>query len=142
MSAGRGVATRIRGKAAKGVGRSAAFTALDWVQAALATVLGFRSHPGTLNLVLAGEEDRAAWALVRAGRGHLLPAGEPGFCDGMLYPCRMRRADGEAWQRAAAVWPQVPGYPVHDRIELLSPVNLREALGLEEGDEAEVEFEG
>jgi CTP-dependent riboflavin kinase len=93
---------------------------------------GFEPYPGTLNLRAEGPEGVEALAAVRAEPGVALePA--PGNCAARCYPARLAGR-----QEAALVVPLVAGYP-DDVLELLAPVRLRDALGLREGDEVEVE---
>lgn len=109
-----------------GLGEGARFTALDWVGAAFARHLGFVAWPGTLNLRMGG----AAWQrwrrdLARRRGMHIEPP--PGFCAATCFEVTLERR-----VRAAAVFPDVPDYP-DDKLELVAPVALREALALRDG---------
>lgn len=114
-----------------GLGEGARFTAIDWVGAALRRATGFDPWPGTLNLRL-DETAQRAWQRAQ----HLCPGividPAPGFCPAR---CHLLWLAGRV--RAAAVVPEVDGYPA-DKLEIVAPVALREALGLRDGNRVRV----
>ena len=116
----------IRGEVVSGAGVAAGFTEVPWVREQTRERLGFVPYPGTLNLRLSSAEALAAWKRLKAGPGVPLEP-QPGFCAGRCYPVLV-----EGWLRAAVVVPEVEGYPA-DSLELLAPVRLRDALGVEDG---------
>ncbi|MBI3154107.1 MAG: CTP-dependent riboflavin kinase [Burkholderiales bacterium] len=130
-SEGAASAIEFEGVVGAGLGEGARFTAIDWVGAALRRATGFDPWPGTLNLRL-DEAAQRAWQ--RAQRIHagiaIDPA--PGFCPAR---CHLLWLAGRV--RAAAVVPEVDGYPA-DKLEIVAPVALREALGLQDGDRLRV----
>ena len=94
--------------------------------------LGFEPYPGTVNLHVLPEH-QARWAALKARSGALLAPPEAGFCDAL---CHRVTVDGRL--AAATMTPHVANYP-KDKLELLAPVNVMEALGLELGSEVVVE---
>ena len=124
----------LKGKVVSGKGEAAAFTQLAWVRKQFKEAFGFEPYPGTLNLQLEGREDLATWAEVRQEPGALLQP-EPGYCAGRCYALSV-----EGQISAAAVVPMVPSYP-EDTVEILSPVALRERLGLRDGSAVTVAIE-
>ncbi len=122
----------LRGPLLDGLGEGQRFLALDWVRQRFRTLLRIDPYPGTVNVRLEGEEQRAALARLRAARGIAIPP-EPGFCAATAYRATLLGpARGEGLP-AALVIPHVPGYPA-DQIELVAAVNVRAALGLKTGD--------
>jgi FMN phosphatase YigB (HAD superfamily) len=124
----------MRGEVVSGKREAADFTQLAWVRKQFREEFGFEPYPGTLNLRLETSEDLTAWAKVRQGPGAVLEP-EPGFCAGRCYPLSV-----EGQISAAAVFPSVPSYP-EDIVEILSPVALRERLGLSDGMPVTIVFE-
>ncbi len=121
-----GARSWLKGKVVSGKREAADFTQLAWVREQFKEAFGFEPYPGTLNLQLEGQEDLSAWAEVRQEPGTALEP-EPGYCAGRCYPLSV-----EGRVAAAAVFPVVPAYP-EDIVEILSPVALRERLGLSDG---------
>lgn len=103
---------------------------MDWVRSQIAERLGFSPYPGTLNLkVPEGERDKLR-ALDHGG-SWIEPA--EGFRRGRVFKALIM-----GMIQGGVVRPEVAGYP-EDLIEVLAPLPLREALGLKDGDEVEVE---
>ena len=121
---------RIAGKVASGLGEGRNYTSMKGYSIQFSEKLGFLPFPGTLNLKL----DRSV----------VLDDSDPesirikGFIDeGRSFGgciCRPARIGGI---RGAIVRPERTSYPP-SLLELVAPVNLREALGLSDGDEVEV----
>lgn len=125
---------RITGRVAGGEGRGASFTTLPWVRQALRQAFGMDPWPGTLNLDLLRTADLWAWGRLRCEpfvplREHA----EPTSCAARCWPVVVA---GRV--PAVVVLPGVPGYRP-DRIELVSPLNLREALGLADASAVQLE---
>jgi len=116
----------IRGRVVSGTGEAAAFTRLPWVREQVASGFHFKPFPGTLNLRLERAEDLAIWKELRSQPGQILEP-EKGYCAARCYPVSV-----EGQVSGAIVLPAVPSYP-NNVVELLAPVNLREALGLDDG---------
>lgn len=120
----------ICGKVFSGLGQGAYFTQLDWVREQCAAKLGFAPYPGTLNLRVANEELEALRRL-RGGPRVVLEPPDARFCQGVCYPILM----GDV--AAAIVVPLVEDYP-KDIVEIIAPVNIKETLGIGDGDMLEI----
>ncbi|MEE8347929.1 MAG: HAD-IA family hydrolase [Acidobacteriota bacterium] len=121
-----GARSWLKGTVTSGKGDAADFTQLAWVREQFKGAFGFEPYPGTLNLLLDDPTSLSAWAEVRQGPGQVLEP-EPGFCAGRCYPLSV-----EGQISAAAVVPMVSSYP-ENVVEILSPMALRERLGLSDG---------
>ncbi len=124
----------LKGKVVSGKREAADFTQLAWVREQFKKAFGFEPYPGTLNLQLEDQEDLSIWSKLRQEPGVLLQP-ESDHCAGHCYPLSV-----EGQISAAAVFPMVPSYP-EDVVEVLSPVALRERLGLSDGMTVTVAFE-
>ena len=125
----------VTGKISTGLGEGKFFTQLSWVKKQLAEKFGIDPYPGTLNIVLSSAEDRQRLSELRRTRGvEILPEDE-GFCSGICYRAILGRG-----VEGAAVFPEVKGYP-DDKLEIISSVNLKQALGLKDGDEISLTIE-
>jgi riboflavin kinase len=124
---------RIRGRVASGLGEGQYYISREGYRRQFSEKLGFDPSPGTLNLQL--DEPFA------------LSDSDPksvrieGFCDeGRTFGacrCRPVKINGI---KGAIVRPERTSYPT-TLLELIAPVNLREALGLSDGDVVEVILE-
>lgn len=126
IDGGRDGGIEFEGEVCSGLGEGAGFVALDWAASEFRRTLGYEPWPGTLNLRMAG----AAWARWRQGltvNDGIAIAPPPGFC---AARCFVVQLDGRV--RAAAVVPDVGDYPP-DKLELVAPVALRDALQLRDG---------
>lgn len=115
---------------------------LDWVRRALEKSLGFAAFPATLNVRPKTPEDTEVWGRVRNGsKGILLPGAASGFCSARLYPVEIyapvTASNGKI--KGAVLLPEVANYP-KDKIEIVAPVRLKEALNLGDGDPLVLEF--
>lgn len=124
----------LTGVVTSGLGEGTRFMALDWVLAQCRRALGFTPYAGTFNLRMQGPR----WARVRlrmqteAGIG-IAPAA--GFCAAKCFALRLGgRFD------AFGIVPAVAGYP-HDKLEIIAPIALREALGVADGDRIDLQVE-
>ena len=123
--------TRIRGRVATGQGRAAGFTSLPWVRNQCLDKLQFEPFPGTLNVIVETADARTAWKVLRDSDGIPLhpPEAGPGECGARCFPISV-----EGIENVAIVFPEVEGYAA-DQIELISDINLRDALSVADGDE-------
>lgn len=110
-----------------GLGEGKFFIQLDWVVEFFQTHLGFVPYCGTFNLQMQGEE----WA---QGRDQLLQSSgmdvlpPEGRCGAKCYPVRLMGCIF-----GVAVFPDVDDYP-RDKLEVVAPFNVRQALGVKDGD--------
>ena len=116
----------LRGRVVSGKGEAAAFTKLPWVQKQAAGGFHFEPYPGTLNLQLEGDRDREVWKELRSHPGKTLEP-ETGYCSARCYPVSV-----EGRIAGAIVLPEVSSEST-DVVEVLAPVNLRDALKLGKG---------
>ena len=125
---------RISGKLFSGLAQGCHFTQLDWLQEQWRTKLGFIPHPGTFNIRIGPEYQETARELIEGEAPIEITPPSPDFCPAKCY----RASIGGT--RAAIVVPVVPGYP-RDVLEVLAPVNLRNALSVADGDEVSLVVE-
>lgn len=115
------------GQVRSGLGEGASFTSLEWALGEFRNKLGFAPFPGTFNLSMNGAEWMHARQVLDQDAGiAITPAA--GYCGASCYPVLI-----EGHFAGAAVIPDVSDYP-HDKLEILSPVALREALDVVDGD--------
>jgi riboflavin kinase, archaea type len=124
------------GWVASGVGRGAEFLRLGWVLDELDRKLGLVPFPGTLNLRVE-PEDREALFLRRASFLRIADPAEP-TCPGYLERVTLQ-ANGRACRSAYLILPELTMYK--DVLEVIAAENLRQTLGLKDGDPVEVEIE-
>jgi CTP-dependent riboflavin kinase len=125
----------IEGVLRDGLRVAAQFTELPWVREQFARKLGLDVWPGTVNLQVQDGAGLAALARLRASEGGV-PIDPPGgdFCVGRCFRARIGTVP------AAVVVPHVPDYPA-DKLELVAPVRVRDALGVAPGDRLTVTIE-
>lgn len=118
----------ISGHVVSGLKQGAFFTRLDWVRAQCRSHLGFEPHPGTLNVEVSDESRPAAAALLKAHGKELIPP-DSAYCSGRVFPATVGGI-------AAAVVIPATAVRSHsgDVVEVISAANLRQALGLSDGD--------
>jgi CTP-dependent riboflavin kinase len=118
------------GRVASGLGEGQYFTRLEWVREQFLAKFGFDPTPGTFNLKIEAEE-MALQESLRHQRGVEIVPANPAFCPAKCFPVRMGAAEG------ALVIPLVEGYR-QGVLEIMAAVNLRQALGVQDGDLVEV----
>jgi CTP-dependent riboflavin kinase len=119
---------KISGTLATGLGQATGFTSLDWARDAFRNHLGIDPFPGTVNMILTDEDDRAAWLYVKTWSGIIIPPPRPDWCSSRCYRARINEQI-----EAAIVLPEIDGYPEH-QIELIAAIPVRETLSLTDGD--------
>lgn len=120
---------KLSGKVFSGRGEGKEFFELPWVKRQLEEKLGFAPYHGTLNIRLSEESVKRRKLLENAHPIKVCPF--DGYCNGIL----IKAATGNL--ECAIVVPEVAGYP-KDVLEIVAPVNLRDALQLEDGSEIAV----
>ena len=109
--------------------------ALEWVQQSLREGLGFSPYPATLNLRLESENEMAVWREVkREIAGLSITSPDPSFCQAR---CFLVEIEGKV--KGAVLLPGVEGYPA-DKVEVVAPVRLKDALRLRDGEKLTLEF--
>ena len=118
----------ISGIVQSGAGKGAYFTRLEWVIKQCEEILGYKPFPGTLNVAVVDEDLPGLGRFVHDADLALIPD-DPAFCTARMRKVRINRIP------AALV---LPGEEVriHENhvLELIAPCNLKETLGLHDGD--------
>jgi riboflavin kinase len=96
--------------------------------------LAIDPYPGTLNLEIVDPESLQSFIALKAKRGIEITSEDPSFCSAQCYPVLI---GGRL--KGAIVFPMVNGYP-ENKIELIAPQNIKEALSMKAGDYLEVEI--
>jgi CTP-dependent riboflavin kinase len=133
---------KITGVIFSDLGQASSFMKLDWVQRALEKSLGFAAFPATLNVRPKTPKDAQLWENVQSeSNGIPLPAAEGGFCAARLYPVEIQgpAVSSNGTVNGAVLLPDVTNYP-RDKIEIVAPVRLKEAFGVQDGDQITLEF--
>ncbi|MEW6671872.1 MAG: DUF120 domain-containing protein [Thermodesulfobacteriota bacterium] len=122
----------LTGRIVSGARQAAFFTQLDWVQEQCEEKLGFKPYPGTLNLEIA-ESDTAKLNSLRGIDSLALVPPDPQFCCARTFPVNIKGVMG-------AIIIPAENVRIHARhiIEIISPVCLKETLGLHDGDVVEI----
>jgi len=121
---------KIRGLLTSGVGKGQHFTQVDWACRQFIDKLGIDPFPGTVNLTVDGPVSIFVWDRIKDTPGVRIdnPNGHPDDCNARCYPVSI-----EGRLDAAIVLPEVANYSTN-RIELIAPVNVRDVLGISDGD--------
>jgi CTP-dependent riboflavin kinase len=122
--------TVLRGKVFSGLGQGGFFTQLDWVRQQCHDKLGFTPFPGTLNLKVEQQYLDVVQKLREQEGVDIIPP-VADFCPAKCFPVSISGI------RGAIISPHAEGFTedVHstDVIELIAPLNIKEALSLEDG---------
>jgi riboflavin kinase len=120
----------LTGRVFTGLGEGAYYVQIPFYMRQFDEKLGFKPYPGTLNLRLIGRDDVLKRALLeRAARIEIERFSDGRRSYGGARCIKARVGDDEA----AILFIERTHYP-RDVIEILSPVCLREKLGLKDGD--------
>lgn len=133
---------RMTGVIFSDLGQASAFMALDWVREALRNSLGFSPYPATLNLRPKAKEDAQVWEKAQEElQGVEIPRSSAGFCRARLYRIEIHGPADRPRDtiKGAVLLPDVSGYP-KDKIEIVAPVRLKDAFGVQDGDAVTLEF--
>jgi len=124
---------KISGKLFSGMGAGEEYLSKPPYQEKFKEILGYRPFPGTLNLRL---EDKDLVEEIRSREHERLESfehEETEYSGIDIYPCEIMGVE------AAYLDLDVTDYG-DEVLELIAPIELRDLLGLEDGDEVEVEF--
>ncbi len=121
----------VRGTVTTGLGEGQYYISREGYRAQFLQRLGFVPFPGTLNIKL---DEPFVPVAGQAIRIEGFRDEERTFGDCSCYKIRVEGIE------AAIVRPERSSYPAN-LVEVIAPVNLREALGLANGDEVEVTLE-
>jgi len=114
------------------VGESGKFLAIDWVNREICEKFKFTPFCGTLNIAL---KDAAIQQDLKKRTTERISCCEEGFCDALAL-----RGTINGRFSCGVIIPLVPNYP-EQILEIVAPVHLKEALGIADGDEVELELE-
>lgn len=121
---------RLTGKVTSGAGEGAKFVGLPWAKKQMEEKLGFSLFVGTLNVKLGPASAKLRESLMGGVGMEIVPVS--GYCRGRLFRARVGRVD------CGVVVPEVAGYP-KDLVEVVSSVNLRRKLVLDDGSSVEID---
>jgi riboflavin kinase len=120
----------VKGKVFTGSSQGKHFVNLPWVKKQINSKLGFDPYIGTLNLKVINE--MAIQELHEAKGIKIRP--KKGYYEGKCFKILIRKKI-----KGAVVLPDIPGYS-SEILEVLAPINLRETLGIKDGDLVEVKI--
>jgi riboflavin kinase len=132
------------GTVTSGMGEGKHYISLSGYMEQFRERLGYEPFPGTLNVELSTESVRARGELEGlAGEATPIDGWEDGdrtFGPATCYAARVE-SDGDSYDGAHVI---VPERTHHDatQLELIAPVKLRDALGLDDGERLTVHLEG
>jgi len=117
-----------------GLRQGGKFLALDWVRRELREKTGLDFFPGTLNLRV----PQQIWSELHSRRNSLIKIADPAApaCPGFLQRVTLT-ANGIVYPHAYLILPETTVY--NDVLEIIAAENLRNALGLRDGDAVRVE---
>lgn len=123
-------ALKLSGIVFSGTGEGRNFIALPWVTKQLIQKTGFSPFLGTLNIKLDSRSIKQRCKLKKMESTEIEP--QTGYFKGILFKAKLN------WETCFIVIPKVPNYPL-DVLEIISAINLREKLGLKDGDKVTLE---
>ena len=123
---------KVKGKVVTGLGESGKFLAIDWVNQQVSDTFKFTPFCGTLNIDV--EDPSIQRKLIQRDAGRIV-APDPGFCDAVIARGRINGR-----YECGVIIPLVPNYP-ENILEIVAPVQLKDAFGIDDGDEVELELE-
>jgi catechol 2,3-dioxygenase-like lactoylglutathione lyase family enzyme len=124
------VGEKIHGRVSTGIGRGKHFARVDWACRQFIDKLGLDPFPGTVNVSVDNETSMSVWRSLKGTPGVRIdnPNSSTNDCNARCYPVLI----GDKVD-AAIVLPEVSGYSPN-RIEIIAETEVREALGLNDGD--------
>jgi len=125
---------RLTGVVFSDLGRAASFMEIDWVVDSLEQALGFKPFPGTLNVKLDTPEAETVWRAARSAEGIRIGAPDQSFCSARCFRVRI-----EGNWPGAVILTAVADYP-GDKLEVIAPLRLKDALKIQDGARVTIEF--
>jgi CTP-dependent riboflavin kinase len=117
----------------EGIREAGHFTQISWVRKQFISKLSIDPYPGTLNLEVLDPESIRNVKELQDKKGIEITPEDPSFCSAKCYPVLI---GGRL--KGAIVFPLVENYP-ENKMELISPQNIKDALSLKPGDMLEME---
>jgi len=127
----------ISGEVFTGLGEGAYYVSLNGYRSQIREKLGFDPYPGTLNLKLTEPSDLYFREMLNHRAGILIK----GFSDGMRTYGSVKAFKARVKDVEAAILLIERTHYGIDTLEVIAPVNLRQALGLKDGDRVSVEVQ-
>lgn len=119
--------TTATGVVFSGEGKASQFVEISWAKNQIEKRLSFKPYPGTLNVRLSKKEANRLKPILQKSKGiTIVPP--TGFYSATCFHTMIMNKT-----RGAVVIPHTPNYPPNV-LEIIAPVNLREALSLKDGD--------
>ena len=118
----------ITGKIISGAGEGAYFTQIDWVRQQCQEKLGFKPHPGTLNLEIAPEHLLLVAALNQK-EGIELISPNPKFCNAKAFAVELGKLKG-----AIIIPEEKVRIHAENVIEIIAPLSIKASLNVNDGD--------
>ncbi len=125
---------KIQGKIVEGIREATNFTQIPWVRKQFISKLSIDPFPGTLNLEIVDPESLQTFNALKAMKGIEITPEDPSFCSAKCYQVLI-----QGQLKGAIVLPMVKDYP-ENKMELIAPQNIKEALSMKAGDYLEVEI--
>jgi riboflavin kinase len=125
----------IMGEVFTGLGEGAYYVSLNGYRTQIVEKLGFDPYPGTLNLKLTDPSDMYFREILSHRAGILIK----GFSDGRRTYGSVKAFKAKMHNIDAAVLLIERTHYGRDTLEVIAPVNLRQALSLKDGDRVSVE---
>ena len=120
----------LAGRVVSGLGEGTYMTQLEWVKLQCLDKFGFLPHPGTFNIQL-DAEDCERYSVVKKHRGIKILPPSSSFVAAKCFPVQVGVVKG------IVAIPMLDDYPPNI-LEIMAPVRVRDALGLQEGDLVQV----
>ncbi|NBP71827.1 MAG: DUF120 domain-containing protein [Alphaproteobacteria bacterium] len=133
---------KLIGRLATGIGMGTTFTQLDWAKRQFIDRVGVDPHPGTINVIVDDPESLPVWVRLKQTDGIHMdnPKDGPHDCDAKCWQVTIE-IDGASPVEGAIVFPLVDGYPPA-QVEVIAPIGIRDATGIEDGDSLTLVLKG
>ena len=116
-----------------GTGEAGKITEIPWVKQQFIEKIGINPHPGTFNIMVL-PEDITKLEELRNAKGVTIISRDTEHCSGISLPVRV-----EGKINGAIVIPLIPNYPP-SQLEIIAPVNIKNALPVKDGDTVRAEI--